>query len=200
MSSFYFDYDKFYKYYTNESNLEKEDDTFNDTVWYYTKTPYNNQIPEETELSKFYITINNEKIHIKKQGNGLLFTVPKEKDNKLWDDHYHFGKRVIEKDKKRIPVVYFHKTIQLPDVTGKDTKNCYYRQKTHIKLNQFEEMACLQSSNKMKNLFTEEDDFIYIKGIISKPFPNKKTSTAGGKFRNTRKKYKIINHRKSKRH
>jgi hypothetical protein len=61
-------------------------------------------------------------------------------------------------------------------------------------------MACLQSSNKMKNLFTDENDFIYIKGIISKPFPNKKTSTAGGKSRNTRKKYKIINHRKSRRY
>jgi hypothetical protein len=193
MSNFYFNYDKFYKYYINDSNLEKEDNSFNDKVWYYENAPYNNQIPEETDLSKLYIMINNKKIHIKKKGNGLLFTIPTKIGDKYWDNHYHFGKRVIVKNKIKIPVVYFHKTTQLPNDTGKHTDNCYYRQKMHIDLNIFEEIQCVQSSNKMKNVFTEKDDFVYIKEIISRPFFNQ----IAGKSRKIRRKNKKINHQKS---
>jgi len=66
-------------------------------------------------------------------------------------------------------------------------------------LNTFEEMQCVQSTNKMKDVFTENDDFLYIKEIISRPFfPNKKINA--GKSRNTRRKNKKIKNRKSRKY
>jgi hypothetical protein len=51
----------------------------------------------------------------------------------------------------------------------------------------------------MKDVFTENDDFLYIKEIISRPFfPNKKINA--GKSRNTRRKNKKIKNRKSRKY
>jgi len=195
-----FDYETFYNYYTNDSNLEKDNSSLNTTIWYYENTQYKNQQPIDTILSKKYIVINNTKLYIKQldSSSKLLFTIPTLIDNKLWDFHYHFGiddlairtkkkKSKKEKDKK-IPFVFFHKTIQDPSIHGKDINGCYYEIKMNINLDTFPDMKCLQRKNKMKELYTPED-LVYIIEIISRPFLNKdkKPSGKGGTKKKTRR-------------
>jgi hypothetical protein len=200
MGNFYFDYEKFYNYYSDVSNLETNNEKLNPDIYYYSETPNNIQIPIQTTLSDKFITINNTRIFVSSIGKQrLLFTIPTLIDNKWWDFHYHFGKRIINKPKRKsqkrkkpIDGVFFHKTIQKPTENGKENINCYFRQKMNIDLNNFEDMECLQRGNKMRELYTPED-FVFIKEIISRPFLNQ----TAGKSRKTRRKNKRINHRKS---
>ena len=184
-----FNYNRFYKYYTKTTNLETERNSFNQTIWYYNDFPHYMNEPIETNLSHKYIRIHNTKVYIKKHNNGLLFTIPTEIGDKLWDIHYHFGKTFINDSKNNkntsIPVVYFHKTIQKPLEKGKDIINCYYHTKIEIDMDNFENIQCLQRSNKMRELYTPED-LIFIKEIISRPFINQ----TAGKSRKTRRNRK----------
>jgi hypothetical protein len=175
MNSFHFDYDIFYKYYTKKSNLTKDESTPLREIWHYKKEKYHNQIPEKTILSNKYITIGTIKIYIsKKDTDGLYFTIPEKKGDKLWDNHFHFGKaRIKPPDKKyqsntkdkKIPVVYFHKTTQHPeqDSSGKQRKNCYYH--PTMQIDNFGEIICLQAMNsKMEKMFLPStEDFHLIK-------------------------------------
>ena len=192
-NTFYFDYDIFHNYYTETSHLEKDKKFSKKNVWYYVSTQ--SRQPTKKKLSQKYITINNTKIHIRKLGDSLLFTIPTKIDNKLWDFHFHFGKTIIVKNGKNIPAVYFHKTLQKPTENGKENINCYYLQKTQIDLDTFEDLKCLQRDYNMKQLYTPED-FVFIKEIISRPFLNQ----TAGESRKTRRKNKRINRRKSRRH
>ena len=177
-NTIHFDYDIFYNYYTDTNNLE------------YIKTPPdsyyypNNQdkIPTQKQLSHYFITINNTKIFIEPHGkNGFLFTIPEEIDNKLWDNHFHFGKeknfelfnkktRQKNNNQRYIAAVYFHKTIQNPEENKKDAKRCYYYPKMQMDMDKFEEMECIQSSDEMNKIFPKED-LVFIKEIIQRPFP-----------------------------
>ena len=174
-----FDYDIFYDYYKNQSNLEKNNK--NTIIWYYTTAPHPNQQPVFSNLSNTHITINNNIVYVKQKGSGFLFTIPKKINNKWWDFHYHFGKRNdfrkmnvkhnSDDNDENKTVVYFHKTTQDPELKGKDIKNCYYYPKIEIDMDNFENIQCLQRGNKMRELYTLED-FVYIKEIISRPFRN----------------------------
>ena len=181
-NSFYFDYDIFYNYYTESSNLETDKQFSKINIWYYASTQ--SREPTKTKLSQKYITINNTKIHIRKLGDSLLFTIPTEIGDKLWDFHFRFGKTIIVKNNENHPAVYFHKTIQKPIEKSKENTNCYYPQKINIDINSFQDMKCLQRDYYMRELYTPED-FVFIKEIISRPFLNLKVSTAG-KSRKTR--------------
>jgi len=102
MSNFYFDYEKFYNYYSDVSNLETNNETPNPDIYYYSETPNNIQMPIKTTLSDKFITINNSRIYVSSIGKQrLLFTIPTKIDNKLWDFHYHFGKRIVNKPKQK---------------------------------------------------------------------------------------------------
>ena len=186
-----FDYDAFYNYYTNDSNLEKDNSKLNTTIWYYLNAPYKNQPPIDTILSNKYIIINNTKLYIKKlDSNKLLFTIPTLIENKLWDFHYHFGQDNLaigsKKTKvKKTSLVFFHKTIQDPSINGKYMNGCYYHSKMQMNMDNFEDIKCLQRKYHMKELYTPED-LIFIKEIISRPFI---TQTAG-KSRKTRRNRK----------
>jgi len=173
-----FDYDIFYNYYTDTDNLEyikKPPDSY-----YY---PNNrDKIPTQKQLSHYFITINNTKIYIEPHGkNGFFFTIPEEIDNKLWDNHFHFGKeknfelfnkktRQKNNNQKYIAAVYFHKTIQNPEENKKDAKRCYYYPKMQMDMDKFEEIECIQSSDEMNKIFPKED-LVFIKEIIRRPFP-----------------------------
>jgi hypothetical protein len=192
--TFQFDYDIFYKYYINNSNIQN----FNKQqpiAYFYVKNKKTNKIELSQDiLSKKYIKINDVNVHIKRIGeNELLFSIPKKINNILWDDHFHFGKddnytSYSKRNKDIHSVVFFHKTIQIPEENNKKTTGCYYNPLTEIELNNFENMECIQRGNKMRELYTPED-FVYIKEIISRPFLDKKVSTAG-KSRKTRRNRK----------
>ena len=72
-------------------------------------------------------------------------------------------------NKKFIEAIYFHKTIQDPEHNSKDAKRCYYYPKMDIDINNFKEMECIQSNDKMENMYVSVD-LAYIKEIISRPF------------------------------
>jgi hypothetical protein len=173
-----FDYDTFYKYYTTDSNLKEDEDP--PEIYYYPKTT--SKKPKQQTLSKKYITINSDRVHITKiienDKEALLFSIPelKDKDLNRWDNHFHFGKdnsiqikNPITNIKEYVPAVYFHKTIQHPEKKGKELINCYFYPEMEMNMNIFENMKCLQRGYKMRELYTKKD-FIYIKEIISRPF------------------------------
>jgi len=190
MSNFHFDYDTFYNYYTDDTNL-KTDDLSPKEIWFYKKGKSKYQIPTKSILSNKYIKIKDEKLYIseiKSENKELLFTIPTTIGDKIWDFHFHFGKDKIKppdvkyqlninsKD-NRIPIVYFHKTTQHPDLHGKDRKNCYYH--PSIDVDNIEDIICLQAMNsKMGKMFPPNtQDFKIIKEIISRPFPKKSKKT-----------------------
>jgi hypothetical protein len=173
-----FDYDIFYNYYTDTDNLEYIKNP--PDSYYY---PNNrDKIPKQKQLSHYFITINTTKIYIEPHGkNGFFFTIPEEIDNKLWDNHFHFGKeknfelfnkktRQKNNNQKYIAAVYFHKTIQNPEENKKDAKRCYYYPKMEMDMDTFEEIECIQSSDEMNKIFPKED-LVFIKEIIRRPFP-----------------------------
>lgn len=77
-NSFHFDYNKFYKYYTTDSNLET--DTTEKYTNYYPKTY--SKIPKRETLSKKFIWINNKQVYItqiiENEKDELLFSLPPE--------------------------------------------------------------------------------------------------------------------------
>ena len=189
-NSFHFDYNKFYKYYTTDSNLET--DTTEKYTNYYPKTY--SKIPKRETLSKKFIWINNKQVYItqiiENEKDELLFSLPPEENtSERWDDHFHFGidhniriKDPITNKNKKVTGVFFHKTVQHPETGGgKELISCYFPPKMEINrdMKNFEEMKCLQRGYNMNQLYTERD-FHYLNEIISKPFPpeseNKKPS------------------------
>jgi hypothetical protein len=52
MNSFYFDYDTFYNYYTEDSHLIPDHSKPRE-IWHYKKEKYTNQPPEKTILINF---------------------------------------------------------------------------------------------------------------------------------------------------
>lgn len=161
-------------------NLNTESN--NTIIWYYPKTysgPINKKMPDQ------YITIDSNRIYVTNYTDisgkkHLIFTIPELIDGKLWDNHYHFGERNIEKTIKTlhgknkkiyIDVIFFHKTIQNPLLNRKELKNCYYN--FNEKIRNVEDIICLQNSTikKMSDYFSiYGEDLKIIKEIISRPF------------------------------
>jgi hypothetical protein len=85
-SSFTFNYNQFYNYYSDKSNTLSEKTPL--TAYYYkigsSKTYSNNSL-------KKYIIIDNEKFYVTVNNNKLLFTFPQFINGVYWDFHYHFG-------------------------------------------------------------------------------------------------------------
>ena len=126
----HFNYDLFYNYYTDRHNPKIKTFSENQQIaYFYVKNKKTHKVTLLHDiLSKKYITINNKTVHIKKIGkNELLFSIPQEINNILWDNHFHFGKSdTFESHSKRNrdihSVVFFHNTIQNPEkfFWGKD--------------------------------------------------------------------------------
>jgi hypothetical protein len=186
MSNFYFDYEKFYKYYTNDKKLKTDTSSLKE-IWFYRSSQ--SREPEKETLSNKYIIVNGVNIYIsKKENDKLYFTIPETIGDKLWDFHYHFGNdRITPADDKyqpihrnddnKIPAIYFHKTIQNPLLNRKERKNCYYHPTMDV--DNIEDIICLQAKNsKMGKMFPPNtQDFKIIKEIISRPFPKKQKKT-----------------------
>jgi hypothetical protein len=199
--TFQFDYNTFYNYYKNESNLIKFDKDQPFANFYVKDKKTNRTKLSQDILSDKYIKINDKIIYVKQFGiNELLFSIPKKINNNYWDDHFHFGKddkfeSRNKKNKDIHSVVFFHKTIQSPENNNKMTTSCYYNPIADIDLKNFENMECIQRGNKMKELFSNDELFI-IKEIISRPFKkktflealtSKKISGKGGTKKKTRR-------------
>jgi len=111
--SFIFDYDKFFEYYTDPKNRHI-DDRPRPIIYYFNRSDIHKPV-KTTYLSKYYIIIDGVKIYISevtKNNNPhkeLLFTIPTEINGVIYDFHYHFGFRTINrKDPIKLNRLYFY--------------------------------------------------------------------------------------------
>lgn len=191
--NFIFNYNQFYDYYTNSTNL-LVDKAPPVTLFY---KPFSTTI-HKCETLKEYIIVDNKKFYVTYDNGKLLFTFPVFIDNNYWDFHYHFGVNAKnfrdKKTKKIIPVVFFHKTIQVPKENTKYSDNCYFYDNS--KITKIEDVLCVQTaSSKMSTLFPiEGGDFKYIEDIIRRPF-SVRTPTGGSTRNKIRKIRKTIKKR-----
>ena len=157
MTSFKFDYNTFYKYYMNESNLLRENTQY---IMYYFRFNPRPKIsyPDQTTTPNFYITIGGLKIYVEPFGRNqnIMFTIPNTINGVIFSDHYHFGLesmyehtiRISTDKTKPVPTIFFHKTIQLPHPLsngGKDTKKCWFRDGIHVQ--DIRDIICTQQKD-----------------------------------------------------
>ena len=135
-SSYNFSYNNFYEYYTTEHNYKTETDKHNKPIYFY-KNNKNNREPVESKMSSNYILVNNVKVYIKPYNNAskeILFTIPTEHNGILYDYHYHFGIRKLNKTEKTAEVDDFHIMNNSPNSSNsKNDSNKKTKTKQHIK-------------------------------------------------------------------
>lgn len=191
-----FDYNTFYNYYTNQSNLNVDPNPPEYSYYDFKKSiKQNKNVSTKKRKSGNFIEINGIKIYIDVLSDQrLVFTI--ENPAQL-DHHYHFGLKDIYKDNKLIKVVFFHKTTQNLDSNGNMKKNvqtnCYFEPNSDISnIIKIADLACKETKDsKMRNKFSEESqDFRFISEIISRPF---RPPTKGGKRTNIYKTRKYKN-------
>jgi hypothetical protein len=94
-----FNYNVFYNYYTDVSNLEIDNSLPRPIINFY-HSDTKSKKPSTSTLSKYYIIIDNLKIYVSSYepktidddpNKRLLFTIPVIINNKIYDFHYYFG-------------------------------------------------------------------------------------------------------------
>lgn len=201
-NSIKFNLNKFLNYYKDPNNPHIYTEPNQLTTSYY----YTNKIIKRGPLSQRYIRINGEKLYITtyiKHGiEHILFTIPKNVNGVLWDDHYHFGLNVqypsMRKTRKthNVRAIFFHKTIQLPNGNkgSKTSKKCFFYD--NIPLKYISRVKCVSDGTKrMKDIFPiTSDDYLYIHEIIRRPFYEVKK----GGLRKKTKRIQFINSNRTK--
>ena len=176
MTSFVFDYNTFYNYYTNPNNLFIDSRQDNPELNYYLNEYNPGQIPITKSCPNKFITIGvgikgsgGIGIYIEKLSNRrLLFTIPTEINGKYWDNHYHFGIKLFN---GKGNLIFFHKTVQNPSTNGKIPSRCYFQDNLNIQ--NIENIICQQEKNQImagRFPFHHIRDMEIIKEIISRPF------------------------------
>jgi hypothetical protein len=190
-----FDYNKFYNFYTNN------------VIWEH-NPPWVNYIDRFKVNTKQkqgrFIHIQGKKIYIDTVpmsgdmlSDGLIFSILRDVNGKLWDDHFYFG---IKNGARyhRPSIVFFHKTIQDTVTPQKKPTNCYFPPDQDIR--NIEIIDCINSTTGSKMASNDKfpittDDFKIIKMIIQMPFMTllrapspsntrtSKTSSGGKKYR-----------------
>jgi hypothetical protein len=216
--SYLFDFNTFYNYYINVTNLLHDPTTI--AISYFTHNPRPTiSTPSLKSNSNYYITIGGGIIRVyitvlldyngqPLPSKNLLFTIPTLINNIYYDNHYHFGLQQIDERTillnpiyKKIPSIFFHKTIQLPpplSTGGKNTMHCWFRD--NISISKVEDIICTQErSSQIKNKFPWDfqRDVEFISEILSRPFLGILNPGGGGIHIGKRGgKYKIKNGKK----
>lgn len=192
-----FDYDTFYNYYTNPSNVTRDPNP--PRVKFYDD---NNPQDITTSTGDTYITINGTKYYIKpKPRSGLMlrdsimFTLPTAIPgySGLWDFHYHFGMKKIgsnnvSKKGKKLNVIYFHKTTQKPQISNKKQDNCYFLPNQPIDtIAKIEAIDCLETKDSKMTRSTLIADLPVIQELIRRPFYG---IHYGGSSKNRKRKHR----------
>lgn len=175
-----FDYEKFYNFYTKH-RLPWEK-TPPEVKFYHDDTEHT-----KTKQGRYCI-IHAQKMYIETipqkgdmLGKGLLFSILRDENGTLWDDHYHFG--IKDGRAYGIPsVIYFHKTTQNTVEQTNDASHCWFPSDQDIRnvdlidcINVTNRKGVTMSSNDMFPITT--DDFKLIETIIQLPFYNLLTSS-----------------------
>lgn len=173
-----FKFGEFMKYYMNPNNLLRDKKGI-ETIYYL---KINKKWVEKKQFLRNYILVNDIKVYVKyyirNDLKEFLFTIPEEINGKLYDNHYHFIRKIfISKRKSRMNVempnsVLFHKTIQYPDKGKRIGDDCFFIKNEFI--DDISKIKCINDKNKtMADVFPETGkDFPIIKEIIQRPFYN----------------------------
>jgi hypothetical protein len=127
----------------------------------------------------------------------LYFSMPWFKDDKYWDDHFHFAlNNNFTNAYRKIPnnpMVSFAKTIQLPNKYRKDNKlyKCNFRDKVED-LTKVSDIICTNLSvcttiqEKIKS-----DDLLILEELLSRPFMSHTTIGGNILYKNMRQKVRV---------
>jgi hypothetical protein len=201
---FNFDYATFYNYYTDKKNLLINNNPID--IYFFPQNPLLTlELPDKKVTSNYYITIGGIHVYISLIGknNNIIFTIPNDINGVFYDDHYHFGLQLKDEKTillvpsyKKIPTVFFHKTVQLPyplSKGGKDSTLCWFRD--GISITNIKDIVCTQEKSTTMNVkfpfpstFTLDMDFI--QEIISRPFLGIRNQ--GGAYKYTVKNLKEL--------
>jgi hypothetical protein len=176
MTSFIFNYNNFYNYYTNPNNLFTDSRNNKPILNHYRLEYITGQTPIPTQCPNQFITIG---VGIRGSGGvgvyiqilpnrKLLFTIPTEINGQYWDYHYHFGRASFY---NKGNLIFFHKTIQDPNANTKSVSRCYFHD--NLTIQNVEDIICEQETiRKMSQKFPFHHlrDIEIIKEIISRPF------------------------------
>lgn len=175
--SYIFDYDTFFRHYTNIDNLLYSESS--DTLYFYNYQ----KVVESVKLSDYFIEIQGVKLYVSWRGNNhkvknddILFTIPKKIDGKLWDDHFHFAynqkTKNVSRKAKDVSLIAFAKTIQIPADNRKDSSlhRCNFRDKQED-LRTIQDIICTNhSTGSTMSDQLHSQDLQIIKEILTRPF------------------------------
>lgn len=167
-----FDYDTFFEYYTNSDNLLFS--RTNQTLYYY-KKEYD--LYEKT-ISDFSVDVRGVKLYVSwnVRKRDLYFSMPREIDGHLWDDHFHFAYSSSYTNAYRknygVPMISFSKTLQVPATHTKNNKThkCNFRDKEED-LRAIQEILCTNHTRETK--MSEKlslQDLQILNEILTRPF------------------------------
>lgn len=127
-------------------------------------------------MSRLYIRPFGVKIYITIHDKGLLFSIPKLlTDGRFYDFHFHIGLTVNFSDMNDLidkDMIFFHKTIQVPEKNGKKIQRCYFP--NLLDISNVEKIVC--RDNKKQKMMSDKFPFdnIYdihlITEILKRPF------------------------------
>ena len=181
--SLIFDFVHFYNFYTDPNNPQIFTDSRNGRplVYYYNLLPQTQgQQPIPKNMSTFYITSYGIKVYITKHRKGLLFSIPTLINTTFWDFHYHVGIVDLFEDQNdyvKKDMIFFHKTIQVPEKDGKAQKNCYFPDQ--LAITDVNNIVCKdnkQNKTMSQNFpFEHAKDLAIISDILTRPWTRVQT-------------------------
>lgn len=168
-----FDYMTFYNYYTDPKHVFIDPNT-KPNLWFY-KTNITTENPSFKPWPKTYILVGGVPIYVSiDRDYRIYFTFPHFENNMFWDNHYHFGLKLVTdltkvKPRPQKRVVFFHKTTQNPIERKKNQQvNCYFDER--LQVDTVENIICQQGSAKTIMVSHFPSEIHIIKEIISRPF------------------------------
>lgn len=182
-SSVYFDYNTFFKYYSDPSNFLQNNIQIKINFFKGLFNALDNDF-----LPIAYFNFNNIDIYVTIKENDIFFTLPKYDNNILWADHFHIGFKLkddVRRRNKNVDMVFFHLSIQNIEAGRKDM---YHKCNFRDRLEDINDIANILCTNRrhdnMKSVF--EGLLPIVIHILRKPF-DVNLQLNGGLFHNYKK-------------
>lgn len=177
----YFDYDVFFRYYSDPSNFYKDSisikaNFFRPSCGAYTR--------DSSWLSGSYFIVNHQEVYVTVLENELLFSILKYDAKKAaLADHFHIGNCVLRntaRNMKNVDMILFHYSKQDLVKNVKDmTSKCNFRNRLED-LNDIAHILCTNMKDNMNNVLSTL--LPHVEHILKKPFcVDLQLQTAGGK-------------------
>lgn len=187
-----FDYDKFFKYYSNPSNFYKSSISIKVNFF----RPVHGLSTRDTDyLSDEYFVVDDKDIYITIIENEIIFTILRtDKYNAYWADHFHIGRETMKnvyRKKDNSDLVFFHFSFQNFEQNKKDmSEKCNFRNRFED-INDIGNIMCSNRSStnpvQMKDMM--KSYFSIVEHILRKPFVASLQMTGGKILNRIKQKY-----------